>query len=197
MEENATQLFRMLIEAGATPGKDFSCDETRQTYRMSERAYILLQLAYPELDLSQFASRTERDDVAAAAALNAQLGTDFTGQLMTRMNERRQQLQPLTLVWYLQQILNGVERRTGVSLYRLWHAQLPTDAQQQVDQLLEQSTAALCNLWMQDLVDAAGGDTADVAIEGDDVWLTDRGLALLTTVWEGDYDLSEDEPEQE
>lgn len=191
MDENATQLFRMLVEAGATPGQDFSCDETRQIYRLSERAYILLQLAYPELDLSQFTSRIERDEAGAAAALNGALGLPFTDRLMARMEARLQQLSPLALTWYLHQILSGVERRTGVAFYHLWQSSLSSDVRQQVDRLLEQSSATLCNVWMQDLVEAAGGAADDVQLDGEDVVLSDRGLALLTAVWAGEYDLME------
>ena len=191
MDENATQLFRMLVEAGATPGQDFSCDETRQVYRLSERGYILLQLAYPELDLSQFTSRIERDESAAAAALDLQLGVPFTERLMALMADRLQQLSSLALTWYLHQILSGVERQTGVSLYQLWLPRLSPEARQRVEQLLEQSAATLCNLWMQDLVEAAGGAAEDVVVDGEDVVLTNRGLALLTAVWAGDYDLVE------
>ena len=191
MDEHATQLFRMLVEAGATPGRDFSCDEARQTYRLSERAYILLQLAHPELALSQFSSRAERDDAAAAMALNERVGVPFTELLITRMEQRLETLQPLALTWYLHQILSGVERRTGVSLYQLWQTRLSAQAKGRIDQLLEQSTAALCNVWMQDLVEAAGGDPGDALLEGEEVMLTDRGLSLLTAVWAGEYDLTE------
>ncbi|MEO0541936.1 MAG: hypothetical protein AAFZ80_13895 [Cyanobacteria bacterium P01_A01_bin.105] len=187
MDDSATQLFRMLVEAGAVPGKDFSCHATSGTYHLSERAYILLQLAHPELDLSTFSSRVEPDHVAAAAALNQQLGTDFTEQLMARMAERLSQLPADQQTWYLQQILNGVEQQTGVSIYQLWMAQLSPPLQQRVDQCLDQSPAVPCNHWLQDLVEAAGGSTDDVEWEGDDVLLTENGLRLLTLVWCGEY----------
>ncbi|MEL6137104.1 MAG: hypothetical protein AAFQ61_00750 [Cyanobacteria bacterium J06626_23] len=191
MDDGAAQLFRMLVEAGATPGKDFSCDAERHVYRMSERAYILLQLAYPELDLSQFASKSTRDEAAAATALNQQLGIDFTGRLLTRIEQRLQQLSPADAAWYLQLLLSGVEQRTGVGLDQLLLERLSPENQAWVNQLLEMDAATPCDLWMRDLVEAAGGSPEDVEIENDEVLLSEPGLALLMSVWVGEYDVSE------
>ena len=58
--------------------------------------------------------------------------------------------------------------------------------------LLRQS-ATPCYIWMSDLVEAAGGEHTDIELCGDEATLTQQGLALLTAVWDGEYDLLEED----
>lgn len=92
--------------------------------------------------------------------------------------------------WYLQQILEGVEQRTYVPLYILLQRQLPLAKQIRLETLLR-GAAAPCHLWMQDLIEAAGGEAHDVSFVGEDAELTQTGLALLTAVWSGEYEVIE------
>ena len=43
------------------------------------------------------------------------------------------------------------------------------------------------------LIEAAGGSPEDIELSGEEAVLTQRGLALLQTVWDGEYELIEGE----
>ncbi|NEQ44592.1 MAG: hypothetical protein F6K00_13920 [Leptolyngbya sp. SIOISBB] len=47
MDQVAIDFFRLLIQAGAVPGEDFSCDGERQVYHLNERCHSLLQASFP------------------------------------------------------------------------------------------------------------------------------------------------------
>jgi hypothetical protein len=42
MHSAAIELFQLLVQAGAVPGEDFSCDPNRQGYRLNQRSLELL-----------------------------------------------------------------------------------------------------------------------------------------------------------
>ena len=193
MAEDAIELFRMLIEAGAKPGEDFSYDMQTSSAQISDLAFEKLQSAFPDVDWLSISERVEVDPAVPAAYLNAHLQVDFVGQILTRIEQRIGQLPADEATWYLQQVLGGVESRTNVPLYVLLQRRLPLKTQVRLEQLLRQEEAAPCHIWMRDLIEAAGGSQEDVSLEGDEAALTQRGLALLTTVWTGDYDLVEEE----
>lgn len=193
MPDDAVQLFRMLVEAGAKPGEDFSYDLQGAAAQISERALVLLQYTYPEVDWSSLCEVKEYDPADAAAALNASLGRDFVGQILTCLANRIEELPEPQAVWYLQQVLGGVEHRTQVPLYVLLRRRLSLESQMKLERLLRQEGEP-CYLWMQDLIEAAGGRPEDVELHGDEATLTQAGLTLLSAVWAGEYDVLE-EPE--
>ncbi|MGB3297674.1 MAG: hypothetical protein WBA76_05340 [Phormidesmis sp.] len=192
MADDAVELFRMLVEAGAQPGEDFSYDMQSRSAQISDRAFEKLKAAYPDIDWPSICERVEVDPDLPVEYLNTYLGIDFVGRMLTRIEQRLAELPEEQATWYLQQVLGGVEQRTNVPLYILLQRQLSLDKQARLERLLRQP-ADPCYVWMSDLIEAAGGKPDDVEINGDEALLTQTGLALLTTVWVGEYDLLEEE----
>lgn len=196
MSDNAIRLFQMLVEAGAKPGEDFSYNLQTASAEISDRAFEMLQAAYPDINWSSVCERISVDPAVPVDALNRYLGLDFTEQILTRIEQRISELSPMRATWYLQQVLGGVEHRTKIPLYMLLQRRMSLDKQMWLERLLRQS-AAPCYVWMSDLVEAAGGDSEDVEFSGDEATLTQAGLALLTAVWDGDYDIVAEEIDTE
>ncbi len=192
MADDAIKLFRMLVDAGAKPGEDFSYDLQTASAQISDRAFEKLQAAYPEIDWLGICERVEIDPNLPAEYLNTYLGIDFVERLLLCIEQRLEELSDQQAAWYLQQVLSGVEHRTNVSLYVLLQRRLSLSKQARLEILLRQQQTQPCYLWIADLVEAAGGSPQDVELQGTEATLTQVGLALLTTVWAGEYDLSED-----
>ena len=194
MHSDNVQLFRMLIEAGAVPGEDFSYDLSQGSCHINERGFILLQTAFPHINWHEISSVVERDLETPVRTLNQQLGVeDFSGAIIQRIQERMQQLPISQATWYVHQILGGVEQRTGVALYQLMQQQLSPESLQQLDQLLKLSPMHPCQLWIEDLVLAAGGSIDDIDYDGDEVLLSEAGIALLGAVWTGEIEVQEED----
>lgn len=191
MADDAIKLFRMLVEAGAKPGEDFSYDLQTASAQISDRALEKLQAAYPEVDWLGICERVEIDPKLPAEYLNTYLGIDFVERLLLCIEQRLEELSDPQAAWYLQQVLGGVEHRTNVSLYVLLQRRLSLSKQARLESLLRQQQTQICYLWIADLVEAAGGSPEDVELQGTEASLTQVGLTLLTTVWAGEYDLSE------
>jgi hypothetical protein len=192
MADEAIQLFRMLVEAGAEPGEDFSYDLQSHSAQISDRALEKLQSAYPDVDWLSICEQVEIDPNLPAEYLNAYLGIDFVERILLLIVQRLETLEDAQATWYLQQVLGGVEHRTNVPLYVLLQRRLPLVKQVRLEQLLRQQ-ATPCYVWMSDLVEAAGGQPEDVELHAEEATLTQKGLALLTTVWTGEYDILEEE----
>ena len=188
MSDDAIRLFQMLVEAGAKPGEDFSYNLQTASAEISDRAFEMLQAAYPDINWSSVCERINVDPAIPIEALNRYLGVDFTEQILARIEQRISELSPMQATWYLQQVLGGVENRTKIPLYMLLQRRMSLDKQMWLERLLRQP-AAPCYVWMSDLVEAAGGEPQDVEFSGDEAMLTQAGLALLTVVWDGDYDI--------
>ncbi len=192
MADDAIQLFRMLVEAGAQPGEDFSYDLQNHSAQVSDRAFEKLKAAYPEVDWLSICEQVEIDPDLPAEYLNAYLGIDFVERILVRIAQRLDTLEDTQATWYLQQILGGVEHRTNVPLYVLLQRRLSLDKQARLELLLRQE-ATPCYEWMSDLIESAGGNAEDIEIYNEEALLSQKGLALLTTVWTGEYDLHIDE----
>ncbi len=190
MADDAIKLFQMLVEAGAVPGEDFSYNLQSSAAQISDRAFEKLKAAFPDVDWMSVCDRVEVDPNLPAEYLNTYLGIDFVERILTRIEQRLSELAAPQATWYLQQVLGGVEHRTNVPLYVLLQRRLPLDKQAQLERLLRQE-AESCYIWMQDLIEAAGGEPEDIEVEEDEAALTQKGLALLTAVWTGEYDLLE------
>jgi hypothetical protein len=191
MADDAIQLFRMLVEAGAEPGEDFSYDLQSHSAQISDRAFEKLKAAYPDVDWHSICEQVEIDPDLPAEYLNAYLGVDFVERILVRITQRLEELEDAEATWYLQQVLGGVEHRTNVPLYVLLQRRLPLPTQARLELLLRQE-ATPCYIWMSDLIEAAGGEPTDIELYEEEALLTQQGLALLTTVWTGEYDLLED-----
>ena len=159
--------------------------------QISDLAFEKLKAAYPNVDWQSICERVEVDPDLPAEYLNTYLGIDFVKRILRRTEQRLEELSPAEATWYLQQVLGGVEHRTNVPLYVLLQRRLPLAKQMRLEQLLRQE-ATPCYIWMSDLIEAAGGDPDDVEISEDEAILTQQGLALLTAVWTGEYNLSEE-----
>lgn len=192
MNSDNVQLFRMLIEAGAQPGEDFSYDLSQDTCHINERGFILLQTAFPHIDWHEISSVIQRDLDGPVRTLNQHLGVDFAGTLLKRLQARLDQLPTNEATWYIHQVLGGVEQRTGIALYQLMQRDLPTKTGQYLDQLLKLTPLTPCHVWIEDLVMAAGGTAEDIDYDGPEVLLSEAGVALLTTVWTGELEMRED-----
>ena len=190
--DNGVELFKMLIQAGAKPGDDFSYDMQTGAAQISDRAFEKLKAAYPNVDWAAISERVEVEPEVAAEHINNYLGLDFVTRILDKITQRIDELPAEQTTWYLQQVLEGVEQRTYVPLYVLLQRQLPLAKQIRLETLLRGKSIP-CHLWMEDLIVAAGGSTDDVSIVGEDAELTQEGLALLTAVWAGEYELIENE----
>lgn len=197
-DDSGIELFKMLVKAGAKPGDDFSYDMQTGAAQISDRAFEKLKAAYPNVDWAAISERVEVEPEVAAEHINNYLGVDFVTRILDKITQRIDELPSEQATWYLQQILEGVEQRTYVPLYILLQRQLPLSKQARLETLLRGASALPCHLWMQDLIEAAGGRAEDVSLAGEDAELTQSGLALLTAVWAGEYELIEepDEPER-
>ena len=190
MHTEAVQLFQVLIQAGATPGEDFSFNAEQQTCEINERAYQLLKQKYPEADWDNVFGVLEADPNQATQAVNNHLGVNFVEDILERIRDRLQELPKYKAAWYIRQILGGVEDRTRISLYTLLSQQLSLSRQAYLECLLHPHMAAdPCGEWIEDLVLAAGGLPEDVILDHDEVALSDRGMQLLASVWAGEFDL--------
>ena len=192
MHSDNVQLFRMLIEAGAQPGEDFSYDLSQDTCHINERGFILLQNMFPHIDWHEISSVIQRDLDGPVHTLNQHLGVDFVGALIKRLQERLQQLPTNEATWYIHQVLGGVEQRTGIALYQVLQRDLPAAAGQYLEQLLKLTPLTPCHVWIEDLVMAAGGAVDDIDYDGQEVLLSETGVALLTEVWTGELEVDED-----
>lgn len=192
MQSDNVQLFRMLIEAGAQPGADFSYDLSQGTCHINERGFILLQNAFPHIDWHEISNVIERDLEGPVQSLNQHLGVDFLGTVIQRLKERLQMLPTNEATWYVHQILGGVEQRTGIALYQIIQQKLSADTCQYLDQLLTLTPMTPCHIWIEDLVLAAGGSDNDIEYDDDDVLLSETGITLLTQVWTGELEINED-----
>lgn len=191
MADDAVRLFRMLVDAGAKPGEDFSYDLRSGSAQISDHAFEMLKTAYPDVDWTGICKRVEVDPALPVEYLNSYLGLDFVGRIIARIEQRLDEIAPSQATWYLQQVLGGVEQRTNVPLYSLLQQQLPLAKQARLEAILRQP-ATPCYVWMSDLIEAAGGLPEDAELCGDEATLTQQGLALLTAVWEGEYELIEE-----
>lgn len=187
-KDDGVELFKMLIQAGAQPGDDFSYDMQTGAAQISDDAFEKLKAAYPDVDWAAISERVEVDPALAADHINRYLGVDFVSRILTKIAQRIDELPAEQATWYLQQVLEGVEHRTYAPVYVLLQRQLPLAKQIRLETLLR-GRAQPCHVWMQDLIEAAGGEATDVSFVGEDAELTQTGLALLTTVWAGEYEL--------
>ena len=190
--DRGIELFKMLIQAGATPGDDFSYDMQTGSAQISDRAFEKLKAAYPHVDWAAISERVEIDPAEAADHIDNYLGVSFVDRILEKVARRVDELPAAQATWYLQQVLEGVEHRTYVPLYALLQQRLPLSKQARLETLLRGKPTP-CHVWMQDLIEAAGGGVEDVSIAGEDAELTQTGLALLTAVWAGEYELIEEE----
>ncbi|MEB3357157.1 MAG: hypothetical protein VKK04_10550 [Synechococcales bacterium] len=190
MHQQLTQLFHALARAGAIPGEDFSVDTCGGSLRMNERSYQLLKQCYPEIDWDDITASVECQPDNAARAINRHLGTDFVGRILKSIQARLSALPRERAAWYLQQVVVGVQIRTGLSLYDLLMQTLPPARCVYVEYLLREGIAPEpCPEWVQDLVLAAGGTADDITLDGEDVYLSERGMWLLAEIWMGEQDL--------
>jgi len=185
MQGEAIKLFRMLVEAGAVPGEDFSCDAESGGYRLTEQAIALLSKAYPDIDWGSLCVEPLHPIVQT---LPEELATLFVDNLVQRIRERLNYLGDAQAAWYLNQILVGVQQRTGLNLFPLLCQVIGLAGQVRIEWLLRLDELETCDYWLYDLVMAAGGDDADVAWDEFGIYLSERGLTLLEKVWIGDYE---------
>ncbi len=185
MHREAIELFRMLVEAGAIPGEDFSCDAQSGGYRLTQRSLELLAQAYPNIDWSDLCAEPPPQIVQS---LHQELDTPFVDTLLWQMKDRLNYLSDAQGAWYLNQILVGVQRRTGINLLPLLGQVVGLAGQVRLEWLLRLDALEPCDYWIYDLVVAAGGSNDDVAWDEFGVYLTEWGLDLLEKVWMGDYE---------
>ncbi|MBT9310942.1 hypothetical protein [Leptothoe kymatousa] len=193
MQSEDIELFRMLVEAGAQPGQDFSYDLGQGSCHINERGFILLQNAFPHIDWHGISSLSQRDLDAPVQALSQQLGVaNFADGVMQRLQQRLEQLSTNEAAWYAHQILGGVEAKTGIALYQLIQRDLAQPVCQRLEQLLKLTPITPCNLWIEDLVVAAGGSHEDITYDGEEVLLSEAGVHLLTQVWIGELEIQDE-----
>ena len=85
-----------------------------------------------------------------------------------------------------------METRTGIALYQLMQRDLSEQVCQRLDQLLKLTPINPCNVWIEDLVLAAGGTLEDIAYDGQEVLLSEAGVDRLTQVWTGELEIQDE-----
>ena len=190
MHQAAVDLFQLLIQAGATPGQDFSCDPEQQAYHLNERCYTLLQEAYPDIDWREILGNPYAGIEEQMEALHQQLGCPFVSNLLQRMRDRLAQLADNQAAGYVQAVLVGVESATGIALYPFLVEALDLSEQARLEWLLRQEVVAIpgsdCLL---DVVMAAGAQEKDCEIYQGEAVLTEAGWQRLALVWDADCTL--------
>lgn len=81
-DDNGIELFRMLVNAGAKPGDDFSYDMQTGAAQISDRAFEKLKGAYPDIDWAAISERVEVSPELAAEHINNYLGVDFVTRIL-------------------------------------------------------------------------------------------------------------------
>jgi len=190
MQDVAIELFQLLVQAGAVPGDDFSCDGANRVYRLNQRCLHLLQQAYPEIDWLDIMDIQEQSWQEIIAALHERLGVPFVDNLIARMEQRLQRLPEAQAAWYVRQILTGVEYRTGLALFPVLSDRLSLMDKARLEWVLRQENGQPGDEWIADLVLAAGGCPRDLYHMGDGLGLTEQGLHRLESVWAGDCEVT-------
>lgn len=190
MEKEALNLFQLLVQAGAVPGKHFSFNAAEEVCLVTEQGYQLLKQKFPQFAWDEIFEVYETDPQQAIAAVHNYLGVNFVDRILERINRRLRELPQSKAAWYIRQVLGGVEQRTGISLYRLLSKKLSLTRRAHVECLLHpDAKVEPCGEWIGDLVQAAGGSKQDVTLEQGEAVLNERAMRLLASVWAGEQDL--------
>ena len=190
MHQAAVDLFQILVQAGAVPGEDFSCDPDQQAYHLSQRCYDLLQAAHPDIDWLEILGDPQAGVEAQIEALHQQLGCDFVGQIVRQMKARLATLPDDAAAGYVQAILIGVESATGITLYPFLMASLNLSEQARMEWLLRQAVEAIPGSeCLQDIMQAAGATVEEYSVQAGEVWLTETGWQRLALIWDGECTL--------
>ena len=190
MHQSAIDFFRLLVQVGAVPGEDFSCDVARQAYRLNERCHELLKTAYPDVDWQAVLEvPTAAEDFSEQIEfLHQQLGCPFIDNLIPRIIARLKTMSDDQAAGYIQILLTGVEQATGIPLYPFLAEALGMVGEVRLEWLLRQEIVAVSgNECLVDLVLAAGGTEADCEIRQGEAWLTEEACQKLFLVWDGEY----------
>jgi hypothetical protein len=191
MHKAAVDLFQLLVQAGAVPGQDFSCDPDQQAYRLNERCYRLLKTSYPDINWQDILGDPYAGIEAQIAALHQKLGTPFIPNLVAQMCDRLLQLPDDQAAGYAQAILVGVESATGIALYPFLVEALNLAEQARLEWLLRQEVDAIPGLdCLLDVLMAAGASEQDWEIYQNEAVLTEAGWQRLALVWDGNCTFS-------
>jgi hypothetical protein len=190
MHQAIADLAQLLVQAGAVPGEDFSCDGMEQTFHLSERGYALLVEAHPDVNWAEVFGAPHAHVDAVVADLHQRLGCPFVDNLVTTMAQRLPQLADADAIGYVYSLLTGVEAATTLALYPFLAPRLDLAAQVRLEWLLRQPWSGEAPaIWLQDLVRAAGSAPADCRLDGNDVLLTEAAWHRLHQVWQGDWEM--------
>ncbi|MGF1460016.1 MAG: hypothetical protein ACFBSG_13440 [Leptolyngbyaceae cyanobacterium] len=192
MHQSAFNLSQILIEVGAVPGKDFSCDPVQQAYHLNDRCYELLQSAHPEIDWQDILGHPYKDVGKRIEALHQQLGEPFINNLLAQMSHRLTLLTDDQAAGYVRAILAGIESATGIALYPFLVETLNLSEQARLEWLLRQEVIAIPGeVCLIDLLEASGATSVDFEVQEGEVWLTETGWQRLALVWDSECLLSE------
>lgn len=192
MHQAAVDLFQLLVQAGAVPGEDFSCDPAQQAYHLNQRCYDLLQAAHPEVDWLEILGDPQAGVEAHIEALHQQLGNCFVDQLIACMLQRLMTLPDDQAAGYVQAILVGVESATGIALYPFLLGSMNLSEQARLEWLLRQTAVAIPGSeCLQDILQASGATAEEYAVQSGEIWLTEAGWQRLSLVWDGECTLGQ------
>lgn len=185
MHQTATDFFQILVQAGAIPGQDFSCDPDKGFY-LSDRCQTLLQTAYPDTDWLEILGTPSDRVHQMIETLHQQLGCPFIEKIIAQMQERFRTLSDDLAAGYLQAIFVGVEGATGIALYPLLQETLNLSEQVRLEWLMRLEAVTIPgNECLADLMMAAGVGEADYEIVNGEAMLTEAGWQRLSIVWDG------------
>lgn len=188
MDEPAIDFFRLLVEVGAVPGEDFSCDAVRQAYRLNERCYHLLQAAYPDVDWFMILQAIQPDPAQLVQQLHAELGCPFVDNLVERIRVRIKTLPEEQAAGYCQALLDGVGEATGIALHPFLVDELGMAEQVRLEWLLRQAVKTVpYNDCLLDLMQAVECTDTDYEITPEAAWLTETGQRRLARVWNAEF----------
>lgn len=190
MHSPAADLFKLLIQAGAVPGQDFSCDPDQQAYHLNERCYGLLQAAYPDVDWQDLFGQPYAAVEEQIALLHESLGCPFVPNLVEQIRDRLSQLPDDQAAGYIQAILVGVESATGIALYPFLLDAFDLSEQARLEWLLRHEVVAIPGSeCLIDVLMAAGAEADDCEFEHGEALLTESGWRRLSLVWDGNCTL--------
>lgn len=185
MHQAAIDLFQLLVQAGAVPGQDFSCDAS-EGFHLSERCHSLLQTAYPDINWQEILGDPYDRVRQMIETIHQELGCPFVETIITQMRTRLQMLSDDLAAGYLQAIVLGVESATGIALYPFLLETLDLAEQARLEWLIRLEAAMIPGReCLADLILAAGVSETDYEIVEGEAILTEAGWQRLSLVWDG------------
>lgn len=179
-EMETQSIIRLLIPNKLTLGVDFSSVDG--SLILSQRsAEVINKVLPPDIVALYYPVSPTIDPTDPLGSLESTLGVPFLTNLLFIIRHRISNIDPRELSYYIKSILEGIFARTQICLEQYIVEILGEDA---LFELLDEESPLPCNLWMADVVAAAGGG-AEVVPDFNDpskYIITAKGQQLLYSI---------------